>query len=76
MSAVSVQGRDTEVQHEAICIAEERRARALGAVDACARLLKERFGVQRVIPFGSLVGQGPWHARSDIDVAEETAPRP
>lgn len=59
------------MEHEAIRTDEERRVHALAAVDACARLLKERFGVQRVIPFGSLVGQGPWHAHSDIDVAVE-----
>lgn len=34
-------------------------------------LLKERFGARRVILFGSLAGQGPWHDRSDIDLAVE-----
>ena len=50
---------------------EERRARALAAAEACTKLLKERFGVRRIIPFGSLIGQGPWHARSDADLAVE-----
>ena len=59
------------MEHKATRTAEERRAHALAAVDACARLLTERFGAQRVIPFGSLVGQGPWHAHSDVDVAVE-----
>jgi predicted nucleotidyltransferase len=50
---------------------EDRRTRALAAAEACAKMLKERFGARRVIPFGSLVGQGPWHARSDADLAVE-----
>src|SRR5262249_32892673 len=50
---------------------EDRRARVLAAAEACAKMLEERFGVRRVIPFGSLIGQGPWHARSDADLAVE-----
>ena len=50
---------------------DDRRARALAAAEACAKMLKERFGVRRVIPFGSLIGQGPWHGRSDADLAVE-----
>ena len=50
-------------------VGEKRKARALGAAEACRRLLKERFGARRVILFGSLAGQGPWHGRSDIDLA-------
>lgn len=49
----------------------ERRQQALAAAEACAQLLKTRFGARRVIPFGSLAGQGPWHERSDIDLAVE-----
>ncbi|MDH3602078.1 MAG: nucleotidyltransferase domain-containing protein, partial [Candidatus Tectomicrobia bacterium] len=37
----------------------------------CADLLQERFGAKRVIPFGSVVGQGTWHAGSDLDLAVE-----
>lgn len=50
---------------------ESRRQKALGAAERCAELLKARFGVQRVIPFGSVVGQGPWHGGSDLDLAVE-----
>jgi predicted nucleotidyltransferase len=50
---------------------EERREKALAAAKACAELLKTRFGAKRVIIFGSLVGHGPWHDRSDIDLAVE-----
>lgn len=50
---------------------DERRARALAAAEACIALLKERFGARRVILFGSLAGEGPWHSRSDIDLAVE-----
>lgn len=48
-----------------------RRAEALAAAEACAALLKERFDARRVIPFGSLVGKGPWHESSDLDLAVE-----
>jgi predicted nucleotidyltransferase len=50
------------------------RVEALAAAEACARLLQERFGARQVIFFGSLVGQGPWHADSDIDLAVEGLP--
>ncbi len=52
-------------------VAEKRKEQALEAAEACIRLLKERFGARRVILFGSIVGQGPWHGRSDIDLAVE-----
>lgn len=47
------------------------RAEALLAAQRCIVLLKERFGATRVIPFGSVVGQAPWHAGSDLDLAAE-----
>jgi predicted nucleotidyltransferase len=50
---------------------EDSKARALASAQACAELLKSSFGARRVIPFGSLVGQGLWHDRSDIDLAVE-----
>jgi predicted nucleotidyltransferase len=50
---------------------KDKKAEALAAAKACAELLKTRFGARRVIIFGSLAGQGPWHARSDIDLAVE-----
>lgn len=48
-----------------------RRREALAVVDRCAQLLKDNFGAKRVIPFGSVVGQGPWHEGSDLDLAVE-----
>lgn len=50
---------------------ERRRAAAWEAARACAELLRPRFGARRVFIFGSLAGQSPWHARSDIDIAVE-----
>jgi len=52
-------------------VMRDRKAEALAAAQACAELLKTRFGARRVIIFGSLAGQGPWHGRSDIDLAVE-----
>jgi predicted nucleotidyltransferase len=39
--------------------------------DRCAALLRERFGVRRVVLFGSAAGDAPWHSRSDLDLAVE-----
>jgi predicted nucleotidyltransferase len=50
---------------------EQNREQVLEAAEACMRLLRERFGARRVVLFGSLAGQGPWHARSDVDLAVE-----
>jgi predicted nucleotidyltransferase len=50
---------------------EQNREQVLEAAEAYMRLLRERFGARRVVLFGSLAGQGPWHARSDVDLAVE-----
>jgi predicted nucleotidyltransferase len=50
---------------------EKSREQVLEAAEACKRLLRERFGARRVILFGSLAGQAPWHAQSDVDLAVE-----
>jgi predicted nucleotidyltransferase len=50
---------------------ENRRQEALAAAIRCAEILKSRYGAKRVIPFGSAVGESPWHARSDLDLAVE-----
>jgi predicted nucleotidyltransferase len=44
---------------------------ALEAAEACMCLRRERFGARRVILFGSLAGQSPWHTQSDINLAVE-----
>lgn len=48
-----------------------KRERAWAAAGACAALLRERFGAERVVVFGSLVAEeGRWFGvRSDIDLA-------
>lgn len=51
--------------------AEERKKQALEVAEACAQLLKQRFGARRVLLFGSLAQQGVWHEQSDIDIAVE-----
>src|SRR5437867_2274422 len=35
---------------------------ALALATRCARILRDRFKARRVIPFGSVVGHGTWHA--------------
>jgi predicted nucleotidyltransferase len=37
----------------------------------CTKLLQEQFGVRRAVLFGSVVGDAPWHSRSDVDIAVE-----
>lgn len=39
--------------------------------ERCRQVLQEQFGVQRVVLFGSAAGDGPWHSRSDLDLAVE-----
>jgi predicted nucleotidyltransferase len=46
-------------------------ARAWEVARATAKLLKERYGVDRVRVFGSLVHAGRFHSGSDIDLAVE-----
>jgi predicted nucleotidyltransferase len=48
-----------------------RRLEALAVAEQCARVLKDDFGAKQVILFGSVVGQGPWHEGSDLDLAVE-----
>ena len=49
-----------------------RRQRAALLVAAqCVEMLLQRYGARRVIPFGSLVGDAPWHEGSDLDLAVE-----
>lgn len=51
--------------------ADTRRRQAEESAQACARLLKERFGAREVYVAGSLTGDSPWHSRSDIDLVVE-----
>ena len=37
--------------------------------DCCAQLLREQFGVRRVVLFGSAAGDAPWHSHSDTPMA-------
>lgn len=48
---------------------EQRRQEALTIAKRCIQLLKQEFGATEVILFGSLVGDGPWHWQSDLDLA-------
>lgn len=48
---------------------EERRAAALAFAQDAAALLKNAYGAERVILFGSLARQGIFDERSDVDLA-------
>ena len=50
------------------------REEANRLAEQCARVLRERYGARRVIPFGSAIGRAPWHSRSDLDLAVEGLP--
>lgn len=54
--------------------AVERRERAWSVARAAVSLLREQFGATRVIPFGSVRGDLPWRADSDLDLAVEGVP--
>lgn len=48
---------------------ERRRQAARGIAEKAARLLKNEFGAERVILFGSLAHGAWFHSDSDIDLA-------
>jgi len=48
---------------------EDRRQAAIAAAHRCTQILKQDFGAEQVILFGSLRGDAPWHDRSDLDLA-------
>jgi len=48
---------------------EQRRQEALAVAQQCIKILEQEFGAEKVILFGSLAGDGPWHWRSDLDLA-------
>jgi predicted nucleotidyltransferase len=52
----------------------ERKILALKIAQSCADLLITEFKAEKVILFGSLAGQTPWHDFSDIDLAVEGLP--
>ncbi|MBI3762625.1 MAG: nucleotidyltransferase domain-containing protein [Chloroflexi bacterium] len=52
-----------------------RRAAALQKARQAAQILRERFTARRVIAFGSVVRDGRFDERSDIDLAVEGLPR-
>ena len=52
----------------------DQQQAALALATRCAQILQDRFRARRVIPFGSVVGQGTWHPGSDLDLAVEGIP--
>lgn len=48
---------------------EQRRQAALAVAQTCTEILQQDFGATEVIVFGSLRGDTPWHAESDLDLA-------
>jgi predicted nucleotidyltransferase len=52
----------------------KRRRRAMNAARKAAKLLKEKFGAQEVILFGSLARRGSFNLYSDIDLAVRGIP--
>jgi predicted nucleotidyltransferase len=50
---------------------EDRIARAWQTAHRAAQLLQDRYGVNRVRVFGSLLHPDQFHAKSDVDLAVE-----
>jgi uncharacterized protein len=48
---------------------QERQKQGLKIARQCAKILKERFGAEKVILFGSLLDHQQMNWRSDIDLA-------
>ncbi|MCZ6679853.1 MAG: nucleotidyltransferase domain-containing protein [Candidatus Poribacteria bacterium] len=60
-----------------MCVGEtkdERQKVAEEGARMCVRVLKEQFGARDAFIFGSLRGDSPWNARSDVDIAVEGLP--
>ena len=53
----------------AITVTDKRNWRKL--IARCRRVLREQFGVKRVIVFGSVAGDAPLHEGSDLDLLVE-----
>ncbi len=51
------------------CQAPERLKRARKVARKAAKILKEQFGVEKVVLFGSTVQPRLFHIRSDVDLA-------
>jgi predicted nucleotidyltransferase len=47
------------------------RTEAYAIAEKCAQALKKQFGAKEVYLFGSVIGESPWHDRSDLDIAVE-----
>jgi predicted nucleotidyltransferase len=48
---------------------EHRRQEAIAVAEQCAQILRQEFGATKIILFGSLRGDAPWHWQSDLDLA-------
>jgi predicted nucleotidyltransferase len=48
---------------------EHRRQEAIAVAEQCAQILRQEFGATKIILFGSLRGDTPWHWQSDLDLA-------
>ena len=48
---------------------EQRHQQAIAVAEKCTKILEEDFGAKKVIIFGSLRGDSPWHWHSDLDLA-------
>ncbi|MBW4516145.1 MAG: nucleotidyltransferase domain-containing protein [Timaviella obliquedivisa GSE-PSE-MK23-08B] len=48
---------------------ERRRQEAIAVAEQCAQILRQDFGATKIILFGSLRGDAPWHWQSDLDLA-------
>lgn len=48
---------------------EHRRQEAIAVAEQCAQILRQDFGATKIILFGSLRGDAPWHWQSDLDLA-------
>jgi predicted nucleotidyltransferase len=69
-AALAIYRRTAQARHQAQRAAiEARRQRAWQVARSASTLLRQDFGVRRVVAFGSIVSEKLFHARSDIDLA-------
>jgi predicted nucleotidyltransferase len=56
-------------RHERESRLKQRRDRAMEIATEAAGILRQEFGVERIVLFGSLISPEAFHWRSDIDLA-------
>lgn len=56
-------------QQQRQAMLQERRTQGLAVAHTAAQILREEFGVSRIVLFGSILSETDFHEASDLDLA-------